>query len=164
MLKICLRYAREMPKICPENDQEITKIWPRYDQDMPKPCPRYAKYLLNILEIVKSRLYWGVSDHHKASPDPIFILKTSVCADGSQHLYETNRIHYLNTKSPRLFFGGHYHIFVAFGDFFMSENLFFWIFIMKNFLETHIFKCLTVQNNLDWQNQLNLVKQIWNDK
>ena len=70
-----------------------------------------------------SDLDWGVSYNHKASPDPIICLETSVCADGSQQLNETKIINNFYTKSLGIFFfGGYFYIFVAFGSFFMSQN------------------------------------------
>ena len=40
----------------------------------------------------------------QSQSQPNNFLKTSVCADGSQHLHETNRINYFYTKSLRKFF------------------------------------------------------------
>ena len=48
----------------------------------------------------EQNLVWGVSDHHKASPNPI----TSVCADGSQHLHEKiGSIVFIQDHSGKLF-------------------------------------------------------------
>ena len=84
--------------------------------------------------------------------------KTSVCADGSQHFHETNRINNFYTKSLRNLFLEDIFLCVDFWSFFMLKPC-FWIFIKKNFHVTHIFKCLAVQNNPNWQNQLNFVKK-----
>ena len=48
-----------------------------------------------------------------------FFLKTSLCADRSQHFHETNRINSCYTKSLRIFFG----------------RFFFYIYIFCGFLE-----------------------------
>ena len=47
------------------------------------------------------------------------VLKKSVCADGSQHFHETNRINSCYTKSLKNFFFD-YIFFVAFCSFVMS--------------------------------------------
>ena len=69
-------------------------------------------------------LNWGVSYHHKASPDPIFFWKHQVCAEGSQHPHETNTINNFYTKKLLYFCG--------FLDFFDVWKICFWIFIRKN--------------------------------
>ena len=50
------------------------------------------------------------------------LLKTSVCADGSQHLHETNRISSCYTKSLRIFFEGIFIFLCIFGVFFLSKT------------------------------------------
>ena len=90
----------------------------------------------------------------------IFFLKTSVCADGSQQLHETNMINNCYSKPLRNFFLEDIFIFCGFLGFFLCLKTLFWFFIMKNFLVTHIFKCLTVQNHHYGKDQPNFVKKI----
>ena len=49
---------------------------------------------------------------------------------------------------------------MLFLEFFHVKRQCFWIFIKKNFLLTQILKCLIVNNNLYWNYQQNLVKNL----
>ena len=59
-----------------------------------------------------------VSDHHKASPDPIIFLKLRWALMDHNILMKRigSRVFILNHSGN--FFGGHFHIFVAFWSFF----------------------------------------------
>ena len=100
-----------------------------------------------------SSLYWGVSDHKKASPDPIIFWKYQ-CAlmKHNNFMKQIGSIIVILNHSEN-FFGGHFYIFVAFWSFFMSENLVFGL-LSRKILVTHIFKNLTVQNHLYWKKKM----------
>ena len=91
-------------------------------------------------------------------------LKTSVYADGSQHLHEKNRINsFFHKKAPWIFFCTFFICLWFFGLFSCLKTLFL-DFHPKNFFVKQILKWLTVKNNLYWQNQLNLFFKSWNNK
>ena len=90
--------------------------------------------------------------------------KTSVCADGYQHLHEKNGINSCYTKSLRNVFWRNFLKQIVwpftFRVFFNVWKPFFWISIKKTFLVTQILKCLTVGNHPYWTNQQNFVQKI----
>ena len=130
-------------------------------------CPSFQilKVLLHLNgfnkepETLTNWLHCGVSDHHKASPDPIIFWKHH-CAvmDHNNFMKQIGSITLI--LNPLDFFWRTCLYFRGFWEFFHVWIHCFWIFIKKNFLVTYIFKWFTFQNCLYWQDQLNLVEQI----
>ena len=110
-------------------------------------------------------LHWGVSDHHKVRPEPIFFLKQQFALmDHTIFMKQIGSIvffyFFFYTKSLRICFGGILFYFCGFWELFHVWKPYFWIFIQKNFLLKQILKCLTVEIYPYLQNQQNVVTRI----
>ena len=94
------------------------------------------------------KLDWGVSDHHKASPNPIIFWKLQ-CAlmDHNIFMKRIGSIIFILNHSGNFFWRTFFYC-CCFLEFFHVWKPCFWIFNKKNFLVTQIFKCLTLQKNL----------------
>ena len=111
----------------------------------------------------KSCMYWGVSDHHKANPEPINYWK-HYCAlmDHNIFMKQKGSIVVL-LKQSGIFFWEIFIFLLLFGVFSCLKT-FYWIFINKNFFVTQILKCSTVFNYHVWQVQKNLSKKSWEER
>ena len=114
-----------------------------------------------VSAIAQCGLNLGISHHHKASLDPIILWKHQpVLMNHNNFMKQIGSQIFIRNHSNKFFWRPFLYV-CGFFEFFYVWNLCFWIFIQKNFIVTQIFKCLTVQNHLLWQDQQNVVEKIW---